>query len=289
MHDMCLRKNVYQKVAIPLPFYLHSTGRHSFDAGEGEAPRCLVNTFVQLIWCVSGIGEVVLYDRRYTLQPGDFFYYLPGEDHSYRAISAHWEDRWLCFEGARAADFMLSYGYPRHIPDAGKCPEELFDRLAESVPQNDPFQMRMHISLIAELLALAGNPEESLPDSESIASECVRLIQTSFQDPRIDINFLCDKLGIHRATLSRMFHRKMNRTPGEYLLAVRAHHGMSLLRGTDLAVSEIARRSGVENIYRFSRLIKRIAGVSPQQYRKEHRNAENFTPSAQFSHEFDDL
>ncbi len=271
MYNMNLRKDAYRKIPVPLPFYLLSVGRHSYREGEGEAPSGLVNTFVQIIWSVSGIGEVTLYDRRYILHPGDFFYYLPGEDHSYRAVSTNWNDCWLCFEGVRAADFMLSYGYPRHIRGAGKCPTDLFDRLAESVTRNDPFQMRMHISWIAELLALAGTPKDPVSNSESAVSECVRLIQSSFKTPLLDISFLCAKLGIHRATLSRAFHRKMHRTPGEYLLAVRAHHGMSLLRGTDLPVAEIARRSGVENLCRFSRLIKRITGVPPLRYRNEHR------------------
>ena len=129
MNEIGLRKDVYESIGISLPFYLHSVGYHSYAAGEGEYPSLLVNTFVQLIWCVSGIGEVTLYDRKYTLQAGDFFYYLPGEDHSYRAISPLWKHRWVCFDGPKAADFMMSYGYPRHIRNAGTCPEQLFERL----------------------------------------------------------------------------------------------------------------------------------------------------------------
>lgn len=271
MNEICLRKDVYQSITISLPFYLHSVGCHSYESGEGEYPSMLVNTFVQLIWCVSGIGEVTLYDRKYTLQAGDFFYYLPGEDHAYRAISSHWKHRWICFDGPKAVDFILSYGYPRHI-HAGTCPDRLFGQLAETVALGDPFQMRMHISVIAEILALAGVSKRRDLDSESLVKQCVHLIQTSFQDPQIDINGLCDKLGVHRATLARGFHQAMHRTPGEYLLAVRAHHGMTLLRGTNLSVSEIARRCGVSSIARFSRLIRRITGCSPVQYRASHRN-----------------
>ncbi len=287
MNEISTRKDLYQPVSTPLPFCLRSVGFNSYEAGKGTCTSVLVASFVSVMWCVSGIGEVSLYDRKYTFQPGDFFYFLPGEDHSFLAISSSCAYRWICFDGPKAADFILSYGYPRHI-HAGKCPEHLFEKLAETVPLGDPFQMRMHVSIIAEILALAGMSKRRDLDSESLVKQCVLLIQTSFQDPRIDINFLCDKLGVHRATLSRRFHQAVNRTPGEYLLAVRAHHGMSLLRGTDLTVSEIARRSGVENICRFSRLIKRIAGVSPQRYRNEHRNLEHSAPQAH-SRGFDDL
>lgn len=271
MNEIGLRKDVYESIGISLPFYLHSVGCHSYAAGEGEYPSLLVNTFVQLIWCVSGIGEVTLYDRKYTLQAGDFFYYLPGEDHSYRAISPLWKHRWVCFDGPKAADFMMSYGYPRHIRNAGTCPEQLFERLTETVSLGDPFQMRMHISILAEILALAGVSKKRDLEAEPLVRQCVHLIQTSFQDPRVDINYLCEKLGVHRATLTRNFHQAMHRTPGEYLLAVRAHHGMTLLCGTNQSVSEIARRCGVGGIVRFSRLIRRITGCSPTQYRAEHR------------------
>ena len=129
----------------------------------------------------------------------------------------------------------------------------------------------MHISILAEILALAGVSKKRDLESEPLVRQCVHLIQTSFQDPRVDVNYLCDKLGVHRATLTRSFHQAMHRTPGEYLLAVRAHHGMTLLCGTNQSVAEIARRCGVGGIARFSRLIRRITGSSPVQYRADHR------------------
>lgn len=258
------------KINPSLPFYPTSAGKHEFRKGESESPTRTANNFVQLIWCVSGIGEVVLYGKTFILQSGDFFWYLPGEDHFYRAISSCWKNRWLCIMGERAADFLLSYAYPRHIVSAGKCPVQLFDEIEQNINSKDMYARRMQISRTAELLALAGRSEKREIITDSPIENTVRIIHDSFQDPSLDVNLLCEKLGMHRSTLTRLFQRKMKRTPGEYLLSIRAHHGLSLLSGTELPVGEIAKRSGIPDPCRFSRVIRRVTGKSPQEYRKAY-------------------
>lgn len=171
MNEISLRKDLYQPVSTPLPFCLRSVGFNSYESGKGVCPSSLVTSFVSVIWGVSGIGEVTLYDRKYTFQAGDFFYYLPGEDHSFLAISSVCKYRWFCFDGSQAADFMISYAYPRHIPNAGECPTHLFERLEKTVTLGNPFQMRMHISIVAEILALAGMSERHGPNQEALVKQ----------------------------------------------------------------------------------------------------------------------
>jgi AraC-like DNA-binding protein len=74
--------------------------------------------------------------------------------------------------------------------------------------------------------------------------------------------------GITPQHLIRLFRRHYDTTPGRYLWRMRVERGASLLTASGLTVSEIADRCGFQNPFHFSRLLRRLQGVSPRQLRQ---------------------
>ena len=56
----------------------------------------------------------------------------------------------------------------------------------------------------------------------------------------------------------------------EYLLNIRVGYACNLLTDDNLNISEIAYNSGFENISNFNRQFKKIKGVTPSQFKKQH-------------------
>lgn len=59
------------------------------------------------------MGEIDFYGRKFKLEAGDVFYFLPGEAHVMRGLSERWKSRWLCFEGPLAVATFMAYGLER--------------------------------------------------------------------------------------------------------------------------------------------------------------------------------
>ena len=108
MFDDCYTRTKEILSAPPLPFYLFSVGEKRLFRGETAEMGSLKNPFCELIFGVEGIGELTLYDKNYLLNPGDVFYYLPGEEHRHRALSDRWTTRWVCFDGPLATATLLA-------------------------------------------------------------------------------------------------------------------------------------------------------------------------------------
>jgi AraC-like DNA-binding protein len=91
---------------------------------------------------------------------------------------------------------------------------------------------------------------------------------------QIDVEQLADHCGCCRATLFRLFHRHLDTTPGEYMLARRIQAAKEMLSQTNLPVGRIAELSGITDRYYFSRLFRKKTGITPTGY----RNANSLLP-----------
>ncbi len=254
--------------ALGLPLYLHATGLRLLTRGKVEEKSGLLSPFVEIIWCISGIAEVTLYEKKYRVRKGEVFYFLPGEDRKKIALSEELHYRWLCFRGGLAEAVMMSYRYPRLQMAAEPYPEELFAELEERISQTDPHSMRRCCTLVLDVLARMGERYDQGIHSGKTAQRCIEYIITNFGNPQLGLPLLSDVLGVAPSTLSRVFRAETGVSPGRYILDRRLAQAMSLLRGTDLPVGEIAGQCGFNDRRTFSRFIRRSCECSPLELRR---------------------
>ena len=106
----------------------------------------------------------------------------------------------------------------------------------------------------------------------SYVEEALRYIENNYAH-EVNIHVIADYLNIERTYLYRLFKDITGTSPQEYLLDYRIRRACSLLRETDLPVSDIARSVGYNDALYFSRLFKQKKGRTPTQYRKERAPA----------------
>ena len=95
----------------------------------------------------------------------------------------------------------------------------------------------------------------------------------------ISLKALAEDLNISPRSLNRRFSAATGLTPQSYLQSLRVSLAKDLLRGSNLAVNEVAWQVGLQDVSNFGRLFRRQAGMTPLEYRQSVRG-KLFAPKA---------
>ena len=90
----------------------------------------------------------------------------------------------------------------------------------------------------------------------------------------LDIEALASAVHLSRAHFIRSFREAFGEPPHRYLQRRRIERAMSMLRETDLSVTEICLEVGFASLGSFSRTFRGILGTTPTAYRERSRSME---------------
>ena len=162
---------------------------------------------------------------------------------------------------------MLSFGYPRTAFHAGPCPHQNFINFEEHLLVRSPYSWRRMFCEICNILAAAGGTMDAPTFENEKLHEILMICRARFEDPSLNIKTLSGELNLDRTTLLRIFRKKMNISPSEYLSMLRLQRALSLLQNPRLSLSEIAEQSGFRDSNYFCRFIRKNTGKRPSQWR----------------------
>lgn len=98
-----------------------------------------------------------------------------------------------------------------------------------------------------------------------------------FPEQNYSISALADQFHMSVRTFQRKFKRDMGCSMQSLVTTCRIGLARKLLQSTTLPISEISIRSGFYNRTQFSQVFKKIAGISPNEFRKSCYSAETHT------------
>ena len=85
---------------------------------------------------------------------------------------------------------------------------------------------------------------------------------------KISLDQIAANMYLSSYYISKLFKEEMGDSPINYLISIRLKKAASLLKDSNLTITEISSLTGYENTYYFSRLFKKKYGVMPSQYRR---------------------
>jgi len=159
---------------------------------------------------------------------------------------------------------------------------ELFDRAIEIEEESHisgediPYEMEIHeqFSHIWRLIIEHSNEMQKWDVSKSKAIAQVRVrqmidyIEKNFSS-KITLDDMAAAACISRREVSRCFKDNMGRTPFEYLIEYRIAKGRIRLLTTEDTILEVALYCGFESASYFTRVFKRLEGLSPMEFRNK--------------------
>ena len=94
-----------------------------------------------------------------------------------------------------------------------------------------------------------------------------RAIHERFADSEFSLEAASERAGVSKNHLSFEFSRETGETFSEYVARVRVEEAKRLLATTQLLVYEVGERVGYPSVEHFSRVFKKVAGISPVKFR----------------------
>lgn len=131
-----------------------------------------------------------------------------------------------------------------------------------SVMEEMPFMVRRAI----EKLSKAENDREEMESSNDIIKEVQRYISGHYTE-KITLTKLAEEIHVNGSYLSRLYKLKTGQNLFEFINQMRVEQAKVLI-GQGKRISETAQLVGFENSAYFSRVFKKIEGVSPREYGK---------------------
>jgi AraC-like DNA-binding protein len=229
-----------------------------------------------LILCVRGSGWAGIGGFDYAVSPGELITILPNEPHWYGTAEDHpWTIYW-CHAAGEAAERLGSM-----LQDCGSTPVlevddqprlvGLFEEIANELAKGYGIDHLLPASMaLAHLLglAIAGRRRHNAPaDAVLRVQQAIGYMQQR-HDERIDIPELAATVNLSTSHFCAVFKKVAGFSPLDYFLRLKVRRGCELLDGTSFPVKRISEQLGFSDPLYFSRVFRRICGMSPMAYRK---------------------
>lgn len=218
----------------------------------------------ELVLTLGSPGWIEFEGKRLATAPGDLMVLPPNVEHrAYNERKAHH----LCLgvSGEGSAAFA-----PRILKPDPEI-ENGFERISREISETRDFQEEIVKALVNEvawrILRKIRKPET--PDSKKNRVEKIKtLLDRRFPEP-IRIGGLEDQALVSPDALRHAFRKEFGISPLRYLIQKRIAEAKRLLAGSALSVREVARQSGFEDEFYFSRVFKKETGLSPRAFRRD--------------------
>lgn len=269
----------------PSPFaranlvHLQETGRLTATAAH-TSRRERLQSFLCFVVC-AGSGQLVYDGQHFPLKAGDVVFLdcrRPYAHSTGGSAGELWTLQWCHFYGLCVAAIYEKYcergGRPVfHPADAGRFSELMSQVYAAA--GNDDYIRDMWLNeklntLLALLMAESWQPA-SLRNPRRPARRDVAPVREYLEEhctEKIALESVAEHFFLNKHYLARLFKEQYGVSVNSYLTQVRITRAKQMLRFTDKAVSVIAAECGLEDANYFSRVFKKVEGVTPKQYRE---------------------
>lgn len=123
--------------------------------------------------------------------------------------------------------------------------------------------------LLAELASAPRGSEESAPGGEEFVRRIEEYCQKNLSRT-ITLQLLANEMNVSKVYLCRIFKKYKNISPIDYFNRLKIERACELLRRfSSLPLQEISDTLGFNDVYYFSKVFKKITGISPSGYRKK--------------------
>lgn len=248
--------------------------------------------FLELCLVVEGRGTEIVNGVSHTLEPGTMTFLLPYQIHEIQADKGSQVLLYVCnFDmglllnapDRELAHCLLHEDEAEPAPFVQVSPEQnrdmlsLFDRMQQEYSRNGRWKLLILTSMLFEALArfdrIRCQEERSLyeaakrqPDS-SVIWEIVHYIHQRYQES-LTLAELANRFHFSVPNLSKLLKRHLGTSFIDFIHELRIRQACSLLRSSDMSITDIALEVGFRSFASFSRVFNHLKGVTPSVYRK---------------------
>ncbi len=224
---------------------------------------------------LDGAGFYTAGGARQALAPASIFLYGPGLAHRIECDPARPMVKYFVdFAGPGSRRLIRDAGLPIGAVFRAAKPQRLVDALEDLLrdgAENSPLSARMCASRVEYLLLRAGEDRMTPGSAQSRAYATFLRCSLVLEERCLALRNLSDvarACHVAPAYLCRLFQRYGRESPHQRLVRLKMGRAADRMASGGRLVKEVAAEIGYEDPYHFSKLFKRVYGLSPEQFRR---------------------
>lgn len=251
-------------------FYPSATS-HQRSRNDG----CKQNIF---IYCTQGEGWLTIADKITPIKANQYFIIPEGTPHAYGSNNNNpWSIYWLHYSGHLATHFDDFSGKVKikdtPIVAMTKDRIQLFEEIIQNLEMGYSQENLYYANIcLWHFLASFKYPSQfgqirTKPEKDQIEASIIYMRENLSK--KLNLETLASQAGLSPSHYSMLFRQKTKRPPMDYLIHLRIQKACQILDATKRRINDVGNHVGYEDPYYFSRIFKKVVGISPAQYRKE--------------------
>ena len=249
-------------------------GKHSQHANLSAQSNAL--DFHQLIYCQYGEGELTYKGKTRTVKRGDLMLITPYQAFVYKAKpNSKNSIYWLNFSGKLADDFAErllmkmdeGLGYAGAHDNIYKDLDSLVQLGSRGYTATNVIHAVHVLQQVLSYLALQQRIETFNQDS-SFNLDAIESLMRENLHQELNLDTLAHYSQLSKFHFAKKFKELTDTSPIQYFINMKIQHACLQLDNTNETVKQIAASLGYHDPYYFSRLFKKMVGMSPKQYRE---------------------
>lgn len=225
---------------------------------------------------LEGSGTLEYDGNSHALSQGDCVFLDCRKPYSHCCSQDLWTLKWVHFYGPNMNGIYKKYAarggrpcfHPAHPEDFARTLTELHDIAASASYIRDMKIFEKLTSLLTLLMEESWNDQKHHSGSRKLNLQDVKDYLDQHYQEKITLENLADLFYINKFYLTRIFKEQFGLSVNNYLQMQRITHAKQLLRFTELTIEKIGLECGMADANYFSRVFKKVEGMTPGEYRK---------------------
>lgn len=225
-----------------------------------------------LLYCTEGQGTIQMDGKIYHLGPNQAFCIPRFKRHCYYASEKDpWSILWVHFKGEDTRYFPLE-DCKIVTFTSQNAPERmhfLFDLLFRVLEGNYTLGNFIYISqVLSVILAEIYDREKghTTREQNKHVTAVVRYMYKHLYE-NLTLEEVTEEFGLSKSYLNAIFQKYTGHAPMDFFIHLKMKRACRMLRTTEYYVYEVAQRLGYADQYYFSRVFKKVVGMSPKEYK----------------------
>jgi len=276
---------LYEKKIVQDEEFPAQVQTHRYSTKSWEFPRHW-HEHVELHYVLEGVGRYQVEQQQYEAKAGTLIIANSNELHWGCCEEAPFLDHTLIFRMDALSKEMDGENliFANVIRDDPKI-REYMERIWEEIRLELPGSKAACKALLIQLLVYLRRSyvTQILTKEESARkkrererlNKVISYIEGHYTEP-ISNQDLADILFLSKGRFEHMFRETLGMSPLKYINELRLKKAMSLIRGSDSSISDVAAAVGFADYNHFGRLFRKYYGCSPRQIQKSDKTTKSY-------------
>ena len=251
------------------------------ETGELKAQRPHTKSRSGLDSCLffivlSGAGELRYNDKPYPLKKNSCIFIDCRQAYAHVTSDDLWKLKWVHFNGHSMTDIYNKYlsrgGEPTFEAEQPEPYDSLLDEILNIASSDDYIRdMKLNeklASLLTLIMSKSWHPGKAQTAKKRGELSNIKSWLDTHYSEKISLDELAKRFYIDKYYLSKIFKEQYGITINAYISRKKITAAKQLLRFSDKSIEQIGFEIGISDTNYFTRLFKKIEGITPGEYRK---------------------